>query len=184
MDEEIDTGESVASEQTQDSTLEMETDSQPSAEELQEQLRKATELAENQRIRAEKAEKAAKAAKTTTPTAGEPRNEAKEPSALDVYALMEAKVPQDDIKDVMEYAKFKGISISEALKSPIVKATLAQNADFRKTAAASNTGPSRSSVGQVSNETLLRSASSGKMPDDVNALAAARLAQQKALRNK
>jgi hypothetical protein len=83
----------------------------------------------------------------------------------DFYALNEARVPKDDIPEVTEYAKLKGISVSEALNSTVVKSILADNAEKRATAAATATGPSRRATGKVSEDTLLNNARKGQLPD-------------------
>lgn len=97
----------------------------------------------------------------------------------DTIAIMNAKVHEDDIGEVMEYAKFKGIPVAEALKSPILKATLAEKAEQRQTAQATTTGRVRSGNVQKSAEAILEKAqSTGEIPDsdaDMAALVAARL---------
>lgn len=122
---------------------------------------KQKELAENQKIRAEKAERKGK---VTT----EPKHEANNASGVstkDLYALMEAKVPEEDISEVEDYAKYKGISISEALKTQAVRSILNEKSDMRNVASATNTGGSKRVGGRVSDETLLTNASKGNFPD-------------------
>lgn len=142
----------------------LETSNEESSSELEARLAKAEELAQNYKIRAEKAERLAKAVKTSepqkqTPTAGEL-------GTKDLYALMEAKVPQDDIDEVTEYARFKGISVAEALKSNVVKTMLSDKAEMRNTAQASNVGTARRGSAKVSDEVLLSKASKGELPDN------------------
>lgn len=83
----------------------------------------------------------------------------------DLYALMDAKVPQDDVNEVVEYATLKKISISEALKSTVVKAILAEKAEYRNSAKASNTGSARRGTSKVSDEALLENFKKGIVPD-------------------
>lgn len=156
-------GEAVASDTAEEEVLET---SSETIEEMQEKLAKAEELAKNQKIRAEKAEKLAKSLKEKE----EEKPEAKAPTAgelssKDLYALMEAKVPQDDIDEVREYAQLKKISIAEALKTSIVKSILSEKAEQRKSAEASNTGGSKRGSGKVTDEALLAKAAKGEMPD-------------------
>ncbi len=125
---------------------------------------KAEELYENQRIRAEKAEKLAKAVKSEPTTKQSPKS-AGEISTQDLYALIDAKVPQEDINEVKEIANLKGITIAEALKSNIVKAILSDNAEMRRTAQASNVGTARRTTGKVSDDVLLSKASKGELPE-------------------
>lgn len=83
----------------------------------------------------------------------------------DLYALMQAKVAEEDIDDVVEYAKFKNISVSEALKSTAVKAIIADKSEFRKTAEVSNTSNARRGNSKVSDETLLANLGKGSIPE-------------------
>jgi len=85
----------------------------------------------------------------------------------DLYALFDAKVPEDDVEEVREYAQLKKISIADALKTNLVKTILSDKAEMRKTASASNVGTARRSSGKVSDEVLLSKASKGEMPEDV-----------------
>jgi len=131
--------------------------------------KKAEEVAKNQKIRAEKAERKPK-----------PEKEQTEITSLDTIALINAKVTvKEDIDEVLDYAKHKGISVSEALNTNVVKTILAQQAEFRAVAEATNTGTARRGTAQVSNETVLANAAQGKLPDDPSSLAEARMAQMK-----
>jgi len=130
------------------------------AEALKAELAKAKEIAENQRIRAEKAERKAKEQPKEAPKAQEGL------SARDIYAFVEAKVPQDDIDDVVEYARLKGISPAEALKTSVVKAILTDKAEHRRSAEATNTGTARRGTHRVADDILLKKAESGELPDD------------------
>ena len=78
-------------------------------------------------------------------------------STKDIYAFMEAKVPQDDIDDVVDYAKMKGISIGDALKSSVVKAVLADKQETRKTAEATQTRSTRATT-KIDGNTILQNA--------------------------
>jgi len=96
----------------------------------------------------------------------------------DIYALMEKKVPKEDIPEIRKYAKMEGISVTEALDSTIVKAILADKAEKRTTAEASNTGGSKRSSGKVTDESLLSNANKGILPEsekDMNRLAKLKL---------
>lgn len=138
---------------------------------------KAKELAENYKIRAEKAEKASK--KGNSEGEKTPKNERNEEmSPRDIIALTNANIADEDIDVVLDYAKFKKISVVEALKSSVVKATLAENEEHRKTAAATNIGTGRRGVQQKSENVLLSEFKSGKVPetdDEMERLALARM---------
>ena len=121
--------------------------------------KKAEELANNQKIRAEKAEKLAKSVKT----------EVKQDSSIstkDLYALTKANVSEDDISDVEEYARFKKISISEALKSSTLKAILSEKEENRLVANATSVSNSKRTSGKISDESLLDKARKGDMPSN------------------
>ncbi len=93
----------------------------------------------------------------------------------DTLILMNQKVTEEeDIDAVLEFAQFKKISVSEALKLSVVKTLLAEKAELRKTAQATNTGVARRGTTKPSAETLIADAQKGRMPDDADALAEAR----------
>jgi len=85
-------------------------------------------------------------------------------SPKDLYALMQANVHEDDIDEVAEYAKFKKVSIAEALKSDVVKTILSNKTEFRETAQKANTGAARRGATKVSDDTLLANLSKGEVP--------------------
>ena len=98
---------------------------------------------------------------------------------MDIRALND--VPDEDIKDVMEYAEFKSISITEAKKTPVIKTLLKSKAEERATEAATATQHTkRSSGGQSKEEKLLSNLEKGIVPDteeDNAKLAEAQFAQ-------
>lgn len=118
---------------------------------------KAEELAKNYKIRAEKAEGKIKEVKVET----EPKNEGM--SLKDIRALQD--VHDDDVDELVEYAKFKKISISEAKKLPEMQALLSSKAEFRKSSEAANTGTSKRSSGKIPDDVLLSNASKGVLPE-------------------
>lgn len=101
-----------------------------------------TQIAADQKVRAEKAEKGDK------PKPADAKAEGDEPklSTTDFYALTNAKVPEEDIAEVQEYAQLKKISVADALKSPIVKGILKEKAEIRATADATQTRATRSTT--------------------------------------
>lgn len=122
---------------------------------------KAEEVAKNQKIRAEKAEKAAKTVPETKSV------DAKNPelSYKDIVALQNAKVSEDDFEEVRDYARFKGVSIADALKTDTLKATLNLRSEQRNTANATNVGAVRRGAAKISDEALLDNAAKGNLPD-------------------
>jgi hypothetical protein len=135
----------------------VETQEEESVEEIKARLAKAEELANNYKIRAEKAEKKSKT--ETKPTSNS------DLSGLDIFALTKANVDSEDVEEVVNWAKYKGVPVSEALKSNELNAILNVRKDMRVTANASNTGASRRQTGKLSDEALLNQARSGKMPE-------------------
>ena len=94
-----------------------------------------------------------------------------------MYALNKANVEEEDLSEVIEFAKFKNISVAEALKSSVVKTLLSEKEELRKTANATNIGNVKRGSTQVSDQTLLENASQGIMPEsdeDIQRLAKAR----------
>lgn len=88
-------------------------------------------------------------------------------SGLDILAITRAQVHDDDIDTVMEFAKFKKISVADALKDPTVKSILATKAEERTTAEATQARPGARGSGEVSGEDILAKAkATGEVPDD------------------
>lgn len=135
---------------------------------------KYKEIANDQRGRAEKLEK--KFGKTEVSKVA-PKKQS-DLSAIDIIAISKANIEAEDVEDVLDYAKFKGISLAEALKSPVVKATLTQKEELRKTAQATSTGTSRRGSASITDSQLMANAEKGIMPEsdeDFKRLAALRM---------
>lgn len=157
-------------------------------EAAQEQVEDVDALKEQNRKLYERAKKAEELAKALKAKVKEP-DKAPAPAEKqadvsvtlkDQYALLQANVPADDIDEVLDYAKFKKISITEALKSAVVKATLSERAEQRKTAEVTATGPVKRTSARVTDEQLLQRASKGEFYDlDPEALADADLNSRK-----
>lgn len=87
-------------------------------------------------------------------------------STADILALSKADVDTEDLDEVLDYAKYKKISISEALKSSVLKNTLQERIEQRKSAEAVTTkGTRRAASSQVSDDRLLADAQNGIFPD-------------------
>jgi len=122
-------------------------------ERIEAEANKNGELASNYKTRAEKAEKAPKESK------------APETSGLDtkdVLYISKADIHEDDLDDVLDYAKLKNISIKQAHE--FFKPILASRAEQRKTADANNVRPNRSAVKRASPTELLERAKKGDIP--------------------
>lgn len=130
-------------------------------EEALAKVSKLEEIARNQKIRAEKAEREAKSPSTQ-------RTETSKNASLspeDLVSIVRANIEPEDLKEVTKYAKYENISITEALKSSVVKAILSEKSEYRKTAEASNTGSSRRGSAKVSDSALLENARKGVFPE-------------------
>ena len=86
-------------------------------------------------------------------------------SSKDLLSVMRANVHDDDLDEVIEFAKFKGISVSEAMNNDVVKTILSNNTEFRKTANTANTANARKGAQKVSSDTLTANLSKGQVPD-------------------
>ena len=127
-----------------------------------EELKKRAALADDYKKRAEIAESENK--KLKRPKSDVHSNE--ELTTKDVYALMNAKVAEEDIEQVAEYAKFKKISVAEALKSTVVKTMLEESVEQRTTANATQTRGGARGTSKVSGEDLLSKAErTGEVPE-------------------
>jgi hypothetical protein len=158
-------------------------DSEETVDSLKEELAKAKKAYEDQKRRAEKAEGKSSENKDNKKVEFKKNTKADDLSPKDLYALMENKVPKEDVDDVVRYARFQKTSVDEALESDFVKRLLADKAEKRATARATNIGNSRRGSGKVSEQALLQKASqNGELPendDDLDRLIEARLELKK-----
>ena len=151
----------ISTQQTADTTEET-YENDIDVDEVQAKLAKAEELANNYKIRAEKAEAKLKSPKGEDTT---PKPVSSELSTTDLLVLAKSDISEEDIDLVRDYASFKKISVSEALRSTAVKAELKEREENRLTAQASHTGSSRKSNTSVSDDTLVSNARAGKLPE-------------------
>jgi hypothetical protein len=102
-------------------------------------------------------------------------------SNKDVLFLAKADIHEDDLDDVIDYARLKKIPVAEAHK--FMKPILAERAEERRTAAATRTGSGARGASKATGDDLLRKADqSGEVPesdDGIKALVEARLARKK-----
>lgn len=106
----------------------------------------------------------------------------KELSDTDIIAVLKADIDQEDIEEVKDFAAYKKIPVSEALKNSGLKNILAARKEERATAAATNTSSSRRSASKISDDTLLGRAQKGEMPDsddEIQRLVKARIQSKK-----
>jgi hypothetical protein len=165
-------------EEVEETVVETETE-----DEAQEESQDSELVEKNKKLfeRAKKAEAELKEfkAKAQAPTAKPTPEKQGDLSSMDTIALIGAQVTvKEDIDEVVDFARVKGISIDEALAHNVVKAILKDKAEVRQTAAATNTGTARRSSSKPTNEQVLANVASGKLPDDPEALAEARMASR------
>ena len=86
-------------------------------------------------------------------------------STTDLYALMNAKVPQEDVEEVVKAAKLLGKSVQEALKDETVKTILERREGYRKTSEATNNGTRRPATKTVTVDEIVTNASKGIFPE-------------------
>lgn len=82
----------------------------------------------------------------------------------DQQALLKADVHEDDLDEVVEFARFKKIPVADVLKTSAIKTILAEKAEFRKTADATNGGKPKRVLSKVTDETLQQNLSKGDVP--------------------
>lgn len=86
-------------------------------------------------------------------------------SSKDLYALMQAQVPEDDVEEVQRIAKGLGLTVAEALKDTVTKTILERRQDLRKTAEAMNTKSARPSNKKITDEEIVKKTNDGEVPD-------------------
>jgi len=99
-------------------------------------------------------------------------------SERDLLALMKADVADEDIDEVKGYAKYRNISVSDALKDKTMKSILDERVEERRSAQVAETRGARK-PSTTSPDEILNKASRGELPDkdeDIEKLAEARIA--------
>lgn len=129
---------------------------------------KQKELANNYKIRAEKAEAAGKVIVEKNPNDLSPK---------DALLLAKAAVDLEDVDEVLEYAKFKKVSIQDALKSPMLTAMLSERKEERETAQATATGKQRTETPAITEAAILSKAEKGELPKEEDASGMAKLVE-------
>ena len=93
---------------------------------------------------------------------------------MDAIMLSKANITEaDDIEEVLAYANFRKIPVKDALKDKTMKTILAERAEQRQTAEATNTGNARRGSSKLTDEQVVANADTGKLPDDAGELARA-----------
>jgi hypothetical protein len=88
----------------------------------------------------------------------------------ELYSLVRANVPDEDTEECIIYAKSHGLSVTDALKTPELKAILNLHKEQRTSAEASNTSASRKGTVKITSEQILEKAKAGELPEDPSLL--------------
>lgn len=150
------------------SVQELEDEATPkiTSEELVELKKKASD-GDNYKIRAEKAEtKLKESTKETTKKEVEETKEDSNLSVKDGIVLAKADIHEEDMDEVIDYAKSKSISISEALQSNMIKSYLSTQKEERTSAQATSTGSGQKGQEKETPEATYHKAQEGKLPDE------------------
>lgn len=86
-------------------------------------------------------------------------------STKDVFSIINAKVDEEDIDEVIKASKLLGKSIKDTLQDDTFKAILAKKVEFRKTAKGANKKGARASGKKLSDNQLLENAKKGIIPE-------------------
>lgn len=157
---------------TQEETEETETEEEEV--DWKSEAQKAKELADNYKRRAEKAEQKAKSAPKVEVTG--------ELSHADIIFLAKTDIADEDINEVTDFAKLKGIPVKDAYN--YLKPVLSVRAEERQTAQVTATKGARGKK-PTSGEDLLRKAKeTGEIPTSDAAMQELILAKQNARRRK
>lgn len=105
-------------------------------------------------------------------------------SVKDAALLQQNNVSVEDWDEVVDYAKYKKISIGEALKSSVIQTSLRERKEERQSSDVINTGRKRGGDSKIDGNALLKKAnekySSEEMSDDeMDALVEAREASKR-----
>lgn len=85
-------------------------------------------------------------------------------STTDIIALSKADIQEEDLDEVLDFAKRKEITVREALKHPVLKATLQVLGEERKSAEAVAT-PGRRGATNLTDAQVLAMGDKGEIPE-------------------
>lgn len=126
------------------------------------ELKKRINTLEKQKEHWRKKAELKQSAKDEKPQSDTPKNDL---SQKDIITLAKADIHEDDLEEVIEYARFKRISVAEALKSDVVQATLERKSEYRKSAQAANTNKARTGAKAPDGQDLQRKLQKGEVPE-------------------
>jgi len=158
-----DTDETVNAEETvndEEVTLELEAEETPSEDDKDKVI--ATLKAQKEHWK-NKATKASDKPKEETKVTQKVENGL---SQNDIIAIVRNDIHEDDVPDIQDYAKLKGVSVSSAIKSDFIQTFLREKNEKRNTAKATSVKNTRTGSASVSDETLRENASKGILPEN------------------
>lgn len=173
--EEVDNTDAVEENDAQSGSEDLET-LQEKNKRLFERAKKAE--AEAKLLKAERL-KREEQAKVPQPPVETPSKKQDGLTALDAIAIAKANIHEDDVEEVVRWAKYNNITIKDALKDKTMQTILRDKEEIRSTANATSTGAARRNTSKPSPESILENAAKGIFPEDPAALAEARLASRK-----
>ena len=128
-----------------------------------EKMSKGAQNYESQKIRAEKAEQEAKELKDKLGV--KPTEEVKGLPPKDYLALTEAKITSEDFDEVMNWAGYRKVSLSDALKDKTLQTILRERAEQRATDEATAVKGRRPADTEPQGQELLRRAHNEQLPE-------------------
>jgi len=109
-------------------------------------------------------------------------------SALDAMALVNSGITEDeDIEEAVDFAKFKKITVREAIKHPTLKGLLGAKAEERRSALAANAGRTQRATTKTNDADIVAKAERGETletEEDMQKLFRGRLAARKGINRK
>lgn len=93
------------------------------------------------------------------------KDEEKDISITDLYALQESKVPLEDVEEVKKAAKILNKSIPETLKDEMVIGILKTRSEYRATANGANVTGGRPATKTTTDDEVMAEANKGNIPE-------------------
>jgi hypothetical protein len=112
-----------------------------------------------------KAEAEAKPVEIKPSAKSEIKKNQDELSSRDIFALTKANINEEDVDEILDYMKYRKVSMVDALKSNTLRGILKERDEQRNVANATNVGTSKRGTSIISDTTLLDNARKGELPE-------------------
>jgi hypothetical protein len=89
-------------------------------------------------------------------------------SARDILAIKDANITSEDLPEVEEFARYKKLTIAEALQSPVLRNILKDAAEERRTARATETKSPRGIAKSSAEDVLRKAEKTGEVPESMD----------------